>query len=429
MNIEIKEKNEYTREMVVTVPWEELEASFNRSVVQFSRSITLPGYRKGKVPRKVLFKMFGPEIEAEFIQQAIKDYYVEALEKEAITPVNQANIKDLSFKQGEPLEFTAEFEVEPKVNLPDYEKKFKIRKNVYLPDDEDVDIYIQELRQQHAVLRTVEDGSQEGHLLLVDIQELDSSGVPVIGRKVEDRYIKVGEGIFGGENLNKLTNLKVGDVITIEVETQSGKNFVKYQLTIKNVQEEVLPELDEEFIKKVDSSAQNESEFRQNVLKKIQTKLNYDAEMQFNQAISDYFIQNADLAVPPSMVDHYLERMVEDAKSRNGESFDERRFREEYKSAAIRDIKWYLIRKALIDKIGLEVTDEEITEKVNEIVQGYGEESEQIRRYYRKPSNRENLREDLLDRKLMDYLKEFVKIEEVKIHTKDIRKRQDSTLL
>ena len=425
MNVKLKEINSYTRQVTVSVPWEDLESAFEAHMRRFSKKVRMPGFRKGKVPQKVVIQNFGPELEAEFAQDSIEIHYAEVLQEHKIVPVNRAKIEDLQFSEGSSLNFKATVEVEPAIKLPKYNRKMKVKKNVYVPDNTDVDAYIEEVRRQFAEVRTIEEGSIDGHLLLVDMQEMDSSGVPIIGKKVEDRYIKVGDGVFGGTNLSRLTGLKVGDTTIVEAETTKEGGLTKYELTIKNVQEEVFPEMNEEFIKKIDSEATGETSFRENVIKRIQERLDRDAEGQLNEAIIDYFLQSTDLEPPPSMVDNYIEHSIEQAKSNNGETFDEDKYRNEARPSVVRSIKWYLIRKALVINEQLSISDEEVDEHIDKILESTEDEKGKIRRYYKKSSNKERLREDLLDRSLFQKLKEYAKISEVTISTSDLRKQHE----
>jgi len=425
MKVKLKEIDSYTQQVTVSVPWEDLESAFEAHIRRFSKKVRMPGFRKGKVPQKVVIQNFGPELEAEFAQDSIEIHYAEALQEHKIVPVNRAKIEDLQFSEGSSLNFKATVEVEPAIKLPKYNRKMKVKKNVYVPDNTDVDAYIEEVRRQFAEVRTIEEGSSDGHLLLVDMQEMDSSGVPIIGKKVEDRYIKVGDGVFGGTNLSRLTGLKVGDTTIVEAETTKEGGLTKYELTIKNVQEEVFPEMNEEFIKKIDSEATDETSFRENVMKRIQERLDRDAEGQLNEAIIDYFLQSTDLEPPPSMVDNYIEHSIEQAKSNNGETFDEDKYRNEARPSVVRSIKWILIRKALIKGEQLWIPDEEVDEHIDKILESTEDEKGQIRRYYKKSSNKEKLRDDLLDRSLFQKLKEYAKISEVTISTSDLRKQHE----
>lgn len=434
MNIVLKEINSFTREIIVEVPWEELETIFAHTVTRFSRNLSIPGFRKGKVPKRIILQNFKADVETECAETALEEYYQKALREEGITPINRANINDLEFQEGSSLKFKATFEVEPYFKLPNYRRKLKVKKNSYIPDEEDVDNYINDIRQQLAELKTVESGSKEGHLLLVDMQEMDNSGVPIIGRKVEDRYIKVGEGIFGGENLNRLIGLKSGDSTFITIQRQNEQNKVGFELAIKNVHEEVLPEIDEKLIKNLDKNASNIEEFRKNILSVIQSRLDRDTNVLLHEAIIDYFLQNTTLEVPPSMVDTYIDGIIEDKKNQNGKKLsagslgDEEKLREELKSSTIRSIKWYLIRRVIIKEDNLSVSDEEVSEKVEDIWKKAGKEAKEARRYYKKPSNRERLRDDILDKKLFNLLESLAKVNEVKVYTRDLRKQRNMSL-
>ncbi len=425
MKTNLKKFNDYTQRITVSVPWEDLESAFEDHIRRFTKKVRLPGFRKGKVPKKVVIQNFGPELEAEFAQNSIELHYAEALQEHKLVPVNRATIEDLSFSEGSSLNFTATLEVEPEVKLPKYQRKMKVKKNVYTPDETDVDGYIEEVRRQFAELKTVESGSQKGHLLLVDMQELDSSGIPIIGKKVEDRYLLIGDGVFGGNNLARLTGLKVDDTAVIEAEAGSEGGTAKYQVTVKNVQEEIFPELDEEFIKKVDGEATDEASFRQNVQKRIEERLDRESEGQLNEAIVDYFIQSTKLEPPPSMVDNMIDNAIEQAKSNNGKTFDEEKYRTDARPSVTRSVKWYLLRKALVEAEELSVQDEELDSHIEEILESSKDEKGQVRRYYKKSSNRERLRDDLLDGKLFEKLKEYAKVSEVAIATSELRKQRE----
>lgn len=425
MKTTIKKVNVYTREISIVIPWEDLEAAFEIHIRRFIQKIKLPGFRKGKVPRKILIQKFGPEMEAEFAQNSIEIHYAEALQEHKIIPVNRATIKDLNFSEGSSLSFIATFEIEPEVKLPKYKRKMKVKKNNYVPDDNDIDSYIEEFRRQFSELKTIETESKENHILLVDMQEIDNSGIPIIGKKIEDRYLKIGDGVFGGENLKNLTGLKIQDTAIIEIQGNKDKNLTRYQLKVKNIQEEILPELNDEFIKKLDSGANDLISFRKNISKLIQERLDRESDGQLNEEIVEYFVQSTKLEPPPSMVDNMIDNAIEQAKSNNGETFDEENYRLKSRPSVLRSVKWYIIRKELIKEEGLTVSEEKIDEQIEKILASSKDEKGQIRRFYKKSENRERLREDLLDDILYKRLKEHAKLTEVTVATADLRKQQE----
>ena len=100
MNITITEKNTFSREFFIDIPWSEIDQDFNKFTVDFSKKIKIPGFRPGKVPKKILMDRFQPSIEAEFVENTVNRYYSKALEEKEITPVNQGSVSDIDFKFG-----------------------------------------------------------------------------------------------------------------------------------------------------------------------------------------------------------------------------------------------------------------------------------------------------------------------------------------
>ncbi len=153
MEINVKEINTYSREMSVQVSWAELEEGFNKHAKKFSKKVNLPGFRPGKVPMKVLMKQFKPAMEADFVEDALNLYYLQALKEKDLLPVNKAEVEKVDFQHEGDMSFTAKFEVEPKIILPKLRKRaFKVQKTNYIHDQEDIDNVIRDLRRNHATM-------------------------------------------------------------------------------------------------------------------------------------------------------------------------------------------------------------------------------------------------------------------------------------
>ncbi len=118
MKITIKELNSYSRELSIDLEWSEIEKDFEKSTARFSKKIKMPGFRPGKVPKKVLMDRFQPAIESEFVENSVNQYYLQALEEKEITPVNKGSVSDIDFNYGQQFKFKVSFEVEPLVVLP-----------------------------------------------------------------------------------------------------------------------------------------------------------------------------------------------------------------------------------------------------------------------------------------------------------------------
>ena len=428
MEINVKEMNSYSREMTVHVPWAELEDSFNKHAKKFSKKVNLRGFRPGKIPMKVLLKQFKPAMEADFVEHALNLYYLQALKEKDLLPVNKAEVEKVDFEHEGDISFTAKFEIEPEMTLPKLRKRaLKVQKTNYVHDIEDVENVIRDLRRNHASMETVETGAEEGNFILADLQKVDPSGLPIIGKKLEKKYLKVGGGVIKDENLDKLKGAKPEDKIRMHLPENEQGEKSEYEVTVINVEKEVLPEINEEFIKKVDPEAKTEEELRASVETRIVDNYQHRSQEAFERQLSDAMIEKVNPEFPPSMVESYLDHMVEDikqSKQPGAEDLDEAKVRETYQSVAERNMKWFLVRKAIIKENELEVTKDEVQAEVQRLIDRSPDHAKEIEKYYKKPSNRTRIEDDLMEKKILDYLQKFAKIKEVDVKTKDLRQQE-----
>ena len=424
LKINIKNINEYTREIKLDIPWETLEPDFEACMKKFSKKVKLPGFRPGKIPRDRLLQQFQPNIEAQFMDDNIYKYYLTALQDKKIVPVNQAAISDVNFKMGDEFSFTAKFEVEPDFSLPRFKKNmFQVQRNKFIPDEQDINDAIDQLRRSHARIETVEDGAKEKDFILCDLQKLDDSGVAIIGKKFEKQMLKVGDGSFTDDQKEKLVGLKPEDLARVELPDNEDKTIKSpYELKVIKVERENPPEIDSDFVKLVNPDLGSVDDLREDVLKKINENFEERSKQAFERELSDALIEKAGLNVPPSMVDNYLNNILEDVKKQNsGEPLDEEKVLETYRPSAERNLRWYLIRKKIIDQEEIKFERIDIDAEIENLVTRSPNSEKEIRRFYKKPSNRQRIEDDMIEKKILEYLDQFAKVKEVEVNTKDIR--------
>ena len=424
LKINIKNINEYTREIKLDIPWETLEPDFEVCIKKFSKKVKLPGFRPGKIPRDRLLQQFQPNIEAQFMDDNIYKYYLTALQDKKIVPVNQAAISDVNFKMGDEFSFTAKFEVEPDFSLPRFKKNmFQVQRNKFIPDEQDINDAIDQLRRSHARIETVEDGAREKDFILCDLQKLDDSGVAIIGKKFEKQMLKVGDGSFTDDQKEKLVGLKPEDIARVELPDNEDKTIKSpYEMKVIKVERENLPEIDSDFVKLVNPDLGSVDDLREDVLKKINENFEERSKQAFERELSDALIEKAGLNVPPSMVDNYLNNILEDVKKQNsGEPLDEEKVLETYRPSAERNLRWYLIRKKIIDQEEIKFERKDIDAEIENLVTRSPNSEKEIRRFYKKPSNRQRIEDDMIEKKILEYLDQFAKVKEVEVNTKDIR--------
>ena len=426
MNITLKEVNTFSRELSISLEWSEIEKDFDKSAAHFSKKVNMPGFRPGKIPKKVLFDRFQSAIEAEFVENSVNHYYTKALEEKQITPINKGSVSDIQFDFGKHFKFKVSFEIEPLVSLPKLKRNaFKIKHTEYIMDDQDIDMAIEEVRFRNADIKTIEDGAKVDDFIVCDLQEIDASGVPIIGEKLETRYIRIGQPPFDGSNSEKLINAKPDQRVKVDIPDNEKNNLKTYELLVKNVERQVLPELNDDFVKKVDPELNNLEEYKSRVEQQLGNAYSDKAEESFNQQLCDAMIEKVNPDFPQSMADSYLHHMVEEVMSKNQGQLEKEKVIETYKPIAEQSLKWYLIRKAIIKDQSIEATKEEIAEFINDKKNENPQQEKEIDKFYKKPSNRQRVEDNIIEKKILAYLKEFAKIKEVNLATKDLRKQSE----
>ena len=429
MDIQLKETSSYAREADIDLSWEEIAADFEQAIKQFSKRVKLPGFRPGKVPRKVLMKQFQPAIEADFVENSVNTYYLKALQEKEIIPINMGSVSDVHFHHGEHFKFKVAFEIEPDVTIPKMKRKsLKVEKTNYITDDEDIDMAIDEMRHGHAEVQTVEDGAQLDDYVICDLQEIDISGVPIIGKKLETRYIKLGQIPFDGDNQKKLEGIKPGEKTQVSVPVDEKGSTSTFELSVQNVERQILPEVHEDFIKMADPEAENVADYRERIKDRLGKAYDQRSEKASDEQLTDAMINHVNPEFPPSMAESYLGHMVEDVMKNNPAATDKEKIKEIYQPVAERNLKWYLIRNTIIKNEKYEITKEDVQADIDQRKEANPKEAKELEKYFKKPSNRSRLEDDLMEKKVLAYLKNFTKIKEVKVNTKDLRKQSEGNV-
>tara|TARA_B100000579_G_C22841540_1_gene861850 strand:- start:661 stop:1941 length:1281 start_codon:yes stop_codon:yes gene_type:complete len=423
LKVKTNKINDYTIEIDVEVSWEEAKIDFSDALKKFGKKIKVPGFRPGKVPRERLLQQFQPNIEADFMEKNFQKYYIAAVEQEDLIPVNKAEISDVKFKMNEPFNFKAKFEVQPDNKLPKFKKNMMtVQKTNYIHDENDIDDAITQLRKSHATVLTIEDGAIEGDFIVCNLQKLDESGLPIIGKKFENQYLKVGNGSFTDDQKEKLIGLKRGDLARLTIPLSKNEDNAEYEIDVKNVEREQLPDLNEDFLKLINPELESLDALRNDVSQKINSNFKERSQNEFEDNLKNEFVKIVDPVIPPSMVENYLESILEDLKKKNpNENLDTEKVKEQYRSTAERNIKWLSLRKLILNQEKLSVGKEETESKLEELILNSPGAEKEIKKYYKKPSNRSQLEQEILDKKLFNFLNQFAKVKEIELETRNLR--------
>ena len=413
MNLKVKSKkiNDFTYELAISAKWIDIKEDFNSAKKKVAKEIKLPGFRKGKIPENILMSQYIHSVEMGFVQDFCEKYYLMALQEEKLTPINQAQLKDIDFSYEKDLSFKSEFEIEPSLSLPKFKKNMvSVEKIKFLSNDEEVDKTIDNIMNSQAKAEQIEKNSKDGDFLIVDMQELDESGIPIIGKK-EKKYIAIGQDPFIEDKAKSFKSKNVGDSVKITIDMGDGEK--NYEFTIDTIQRRVPPVLDDDFVKQMDPNCKSVTEWKSNVRKSIDSEYQRKSDEMFNSSLIDEFVKLINPILPLSMLENYLNNIVNEVKqNQNSPEMDDSKIKEQYQLFAENNLKWFLLRKAIISHQELSVSTDEVNDFIKEALDKNETQKAEIERFYKKESNKNKLADDLLDQKIIEMLKEHSMIKE-----------------
>ena len=413
MNLKVKSKkiNDFTYELAISAKWIDIKEDFNSAKKKVAKEIKLPGFRKGKIPENILMSQYIHSVEMGFVQDFCEKYYLMALQEEKLTPINQAQLKDIDFSYEKDLSFKSEFEIEPSLSLPKFKKNMvSVEKIKFLSNDEEVDKTIDNIMNSQAKAEQIEKNSKDGDFLIVDMKELDESGIPIIGKK-EKKYIAIGQDPFIEDKAESFKAKNVGDSVKITIDMGDGEK--NYEFTIDTIQRRVPPVLDDDFVKQMDPNCKSVTEWKSNVRKSIDSEYQRKSDEMFNSSLIDEFVKLINPILPLSMLENYLNNIVSEVKqNQNSPEMDDSKIKEQYQLFAENNLKWFLLRKAIISDQELSVSTDEVNDFIKEALDKNETQKAEIERFYKKESNKNKLADDLLDQKIIEMLKEHSKIKE-----------------
>ncbi|GEM_PF-488291 len=415
-----KQENWHT---VVTaqVAADEVSPKLTESYASYSKRIKLEGFRKGKVPLHLVKKMFGKQIEEQvygpYFQQAIS----EILKDDKYEPISMPEIENVRFDDAEGLTFQVTFDVRPVFAVQDLQDT-AIEKIIYSIDKKDVENTLAALQQQNAMIHTVEGEAQIGHHVVGDIQELDRSGLPIIGRRYEKQTIFLHEE--DKEFTPQLLGVRAGDVRRIRIaipapekqtsqinEAEQPKD-IHLEFSVQEIKLRQIPKVDDDFAKDL-GNYKNLGELKKQLEENLKKNADSESEYGFREAMMETLLSRNDLQIPPTMLERYLQTVVQEARQRDRKT-DEKQVREKSREGAERTLKWILIRSRLLEKAGIEVTDEQARAHLQERTEAGALTQERATAIEGNKDRFESLKDQLADDALFAWLTKQVKIKTVK---------------
>lgn len=423
MQLEVNAIDSIFKEITVQFGWDEIAATYANAFTKLHKELEMPGFRKGRVPKAIAKRQLENEIALEVVKQVAKDRIEEIIEQSKIKDFLDYTITDFTCREGEPLELKIKLEVDPEFELPNYKKGFKITRKNYIVDPESVDEVIERIKEEHSTIKQIDGPAENGNLIECDLQQLDESNLPIIGRRLTDKVIKVGEGIFGGPEAAGLVGAMTGDKVHVRLPMQDGK-LLPYAIDIKRIHQQTYPVIDDAFVQATYENIKNVAELRERIKKTIEKEYEQQSEEGVQREIRKYFLENTDFIAPPFRVTRYLDYIVEEyQKSEKDKRIDEDEVRRLYQPVAEDTVRWYLIQRKVREAEQIKVEEQELDQRIEAIIASYPEtERSKIEAYFQNKENRLNLAWEVLEDKIYAHLKRYAKETVETVHTKDLKK-------
>ncbi|MEJ2636381.1 MAG: trigger factor [Calditrichia bacterium] len=417
MHTEVETLNSYSRKLKVELSPEDLEPIEKKVLKNYQRSADIRGFRRGHAPLTIIKQRYRDMIQQDIIEQAFQNFYGKAMDEAKVDPVSQGKITDFKFENvNSGMSFEIEVEVEPEFELKKY-KGLKVEKDVVEVTDSMIDEALQQLREQYATAKDV-DEAQEGHYLHFDAQELDSGDVPIIGHKYENLQTELGSGNFDKDIEVQLLGIRKDEKRIVRKEMppaadaeEKEPKISSLEIHAKRIEEKEFPELNDDFVKNLDDEKlENMEQLRDRIRENMKLDFSNRIEQALNNRVIDALLHENAFEVPPTMVDNYLDEMVKDVKNQQkNRDIDEEAIRKEYRASAIHNLRWYFLKKKLVEAENLTVTDQDAEKFIDE--SGLDEKTREMARKDKHYLG--HLKEDLLEKKVLDMLKENAEIVEV----------------
>ena len=387
-------KNEV--KLTFNIEAEKFEEAMKKVYAKTAKYFNIPGFRKGKAPMQLVERQYGAAIFYEdAFNELVPDIYDEAIKENKIEAVSRPNIDIVQMEKGKELIFTATVETKPEVELGKY-KGIEIKKIEYNTTDKDIEHELGHMAERNSRLVSIEDRPVEkGDITTIDfVGSID--GVEFEGGKAENHELEIGSNTFIPGFEDQIIGMKIDEEKDIKVKFPedyfskdlAGKDAV-FKVTLHEIKKKELPKIDDEFAKDV-SEFDTLEELKNSIKEKLDTENTEKAKYETEEETIKVVCDNTKLDIPNGMIELEIDNMVKDMENRlsyQGLNLNqylqimgktEKEIRDSYKEQAERNIKSRLVLEAIVKAEKIEVTPEEVDDKIKEMAKQYGRKEDEL---------------------------------------------------
>ncbi len=423
MSVQVENLEKNMAKLTIEVSAKEFDDAVEKAYLKQKNRISLPGFRKGKAPRKMIEKMYGAGVFYEDAANAIiPSAYEDAAKESGLEIVSQPDISITQIDAGKPFVFTAEVAVKPEVTLGDY-KGIEVEKIVTEVTEEDLQAELDKVREQQSRVISVEDKAAEnGDIVVIDFEGFQD-GEPFEGGKGEDYPLTLGSHSFIDTFEDQLVGKKAGDETEVNVtfpedyqeKSLAGKPAT-FQVKVKEVKIKELPELDDDFAQDI-SEFETLEEYKEDVKKQLLERREKTAKEAKEDAVIEKIVANAQMEIPEAMIRTQMNQMANDFAQRiqnqgitmeqyfQFTGMDNQKFGEQIRPQALKRIQSRLVLEAIAKAENIEVTEEELNKEIENMASSYRMEVDKVKEMLNEEYT-EGMKLDIAVQKAVDFVVE-----------------------
>jgi trigger factor len=388
-----------------------VDERWRTAVEDLRRKLSLPGFRKGKVPRDVVEQRFGRSVRTEVVEHLLPEAVTQVIRERGIRPIAEPQIHALEHEPGQPLRFAVHVDVRPDF-APAMPAGLRLDKVVHPVKDEDVERVLNGLRERMARLEPADRPAAEGDVVTIDLAELGAGQVPILGRRQSNIRLPLDRTAVPEPWVNALAGRRAGESVNVEVppptegELPEPSRARYHQLTLRQVESKLLPELDDVLAEAM--GAGTLAELRTGIRRRLEAEEERRASRAVERDLLDRMASTIRFEIPDRLVNPAADRLYARvmADMPNLPAPERERLAVEARAAALADVKRELVMVAVAEKERIEVSQDEAEEELRklEILERQSGEPRRARSGSEREERRERLRDALLERKVLKYL-------------------------
>ncbi|MEM6811016.1 MAG: trigger factor [Pseudomonadota bacterium] len=442
-NIKVEDivKDGLSREMVITVPANEIAQKIETKLTEVGKTVKMQGFRQGKIPMDILKKRYGKAVMGEVLEMAVNDSTAQVIKDKKLRPAMQPKIEVTEFDEGKDLKYNIKVDILPDFDVMDIEG-LKIEKPVAKIEDKDIDEALTRITAHHKDSKKIEGDrkSKEGDIVLIDFAgRTKDDDVEHAGMKAEGHKLELGSNQFIPGFEDQLVGQKAGDKVEVNVTFPeeygaadlAGREAI-FDVTVHEIHEAIDPEINDEFAKTL--GFDDEKALRDAVKNQLSSDYANQTRMKMKRQLLDMMDEAHDFEIPPAMVETELAgitQQIEQERAQNpdsGDLTDEEK--EELDIISERRVRLGLVIAEIGQQNNVQVSDQELQRAVIGEAQKYpGQEKQVFDHFQKNPNALEALRAPLFEDKVVDLIFEKAEVTEKEVSVEELLKDDDDEIL